>query len=113
MTAILEREEVMSTGFESGVAIPHPRNPLSSALGTSIVAYGRTLSGIPFGAPKRALTDIYFLVLCRDSKTHLSVLARLGRLLQVSGFLDELRTASDSAASYAAICAADAKLDSP
>ncbi|HEY2251185.1 MAG TPA: PTS sugar transporter subunit IIA [Planctomycetaceae bacterium] len=111
MTAIIEREDVMSTGFENGVAIPHPRNPLPSALGASIVAYGRTFSGIPFGAPKRALTDIFFLVLCRDSKTHLSVLARLGRLLQAPGFLDELRNAPDSAASYAAICAADSKLD--
>ena len=111
LTAILEREDVMSTGFESGVAIPHPRNPLASALGASIVAYGRTFSGIPFGAPKRALTDMFFVVLCRDSKTHLSVLARLGRLLQAAGFLDELRNAPDSAASYAVICAADAKLD--
>jgi len=112
LSAIFEREEVMSTGFESGVAIPHPRNPLASALGASIVAYGRAFSGIPFGAPKRTLTDIFFLVLCRDSKTHLSVLARLGRLLQVAGFLDELRNAPDSATSYAVICAADAKLDS-
>ncbi len=113
LTAILEREEVMSTGFENGVAIPHPRNPLASALGVSIVAYGRTLSGIPFGAPKRALSDIFFLVLCRDSKTHLSVLARLGRLLQAPGFLDELRNAPDNDSSYAAICAADAGLDGP
>jgi PTS system nitrogen regulatory IIA component len=113
LAAVLEREEVMSTGFENGVAIPHPRNPLSSALGASIVAYARTFSGIPCGAPKRVLTDIFFLVLCRDSKTHLSVLARLGRLLQVPGFLEELRTASDSDASYAVIRAADAKLDSP
>src|SRR5262249_42189163 len=36
--AILEREEVLSTGFENGVAIPHPRNPLPQALGTSVVA---------------------------------------------------------------------------
>jgi PTS system nitrogen regulatory IIA component len=113
LAAILEREEVMSTGFDNGVAIPHPRNPLASALGTSIVAYGRTFSGIPFGAPKRALTDIFFLVLGRDSKTHLSVLARLGRLLQGDGFLDELRNALDGPTSYAVICAADAKLDTP
>ncbi len=112
LAAILEREEIMSTGFENGVAIPHPRNPLPQALGASIVAYGRTLSGIPFGAPRRALTDIFFLVLCRDSKTHLSVLARLGRLLQAPGFLDELRAAPDSPASYDVICRADVKLDS-
>ncbi len=98
LAAILEREEVMSTGFDNGVAIPQRRNPVPAALGTSIVAYGRTFSGIPFGAPGRALTDIFFLVLCRDSKTHLSVLARLGRLLHLPGFLDDLRAAPDTAA---------------
>jgi nitrogen PTS system EIIA component len=111
LAAILERESVMSTGFENGVAIPHPRNPLPNALGASIVAYGRTFNGIPFGAPRRSMTDIYFLVLCRDSRTHLSVLARLGRLLQVPGFLDELRAAPDSATSYDVIRAADDRMD--
>jgi PTS system nitrogen regulatory IIA component len=112
LSAILEREEIMSTGFETGVAIPHLRNPLPQALGASIVAYGRTLSGIPFGAPKRSLTDLFFLVLCRDSRTHLAVLARLGRLLQVPGFLEALRAAPDSSASYETIRGADAQLDS-
>ncbi|MBS0266811.1 MAG: PTS sugar transporter subunit IIA [Planctomycetes bacterium] len=111
LTAILEREEVMSTGFENGVAIPHPRNPLPNALGTSIVAFGRTLSGIAFGAPRRTMTDIYFLVLCRDSRTHLSVLARLGRLLQAPDFLEDLRAAPDSASTYDVIQAADERLD--
>jgi PTS system nitrogen regulatory IIA component len=111
LAAILEREDVMSTGFASGVAIPHPRNPLPDALGASVVAYGRTFSGIPFGAPKRGLTDIFFLVLCRDARTHLSVLARLGRLLHDPRFLDELRAAPDSATSYEVIRTADARLD--
>lgn len=109
LQAILEREEVFSTGFANGVAIPHPRNPLPQALGTSLIAYGRTTSGIPFGAPKRSLTDMFFLVVCRDSRTHLRVLARLGRLLQFPGFIDELREAPDSARSYEVICVADRK----
>lgn len=110
LAAVLEREEVLSTGFENGVAIPHPRNPLPQALGASVVAYGRTFSGIPFGAPKRNLTDIFFLVACRDSRTHLAVLARLGRLLQLPGLLDDLRAAPDTLASYDVISAADTSL---
>lgn len=113
LQAVLEREEVLSTGFENGVAIPHPRNPLPQALGASVIAYGRTLSGIPFGAPRRALSDIFFLVLCRDSRTHLAALARLGRLLQAPGFIDELRCAPDAPGSHAAILKADRRLDSP
>ncbi|MGE5195337.1 MAG: PTS sugar transporter subunit IIA, partial [Deltaproteobacteria bacterium] len=109
LSAILEREEIMSTGFENGVAFPHPRNPLPQALGASLVAYGRTFSGIPFGAPKRSLTDIFFLILCRDSKTHLAALARLGRLVQVPGFLDDLRSSMDSTGSYDTIRRADAQ----
>lgn len=110
LQAVLAREEVLSTAFENGVAIPHPRTPLPSAMEESIIAYGRTFSGIPFGAPKRQLTDIFFLVLCRDSRTHLLVLARLGRILQLPGFLDDLRAAEDSQSSYDLICAADAKI---
>ena len=107
LQAVREREEVLSTGFENGVAIPHPRNPLPDAIGESVIAYGRTLSGIPFGAPKRALSDVFFLVVCRDSRTHLQVLARLGRMIHSPGFLDNLREAETSGASYDFICAAD------
>jgi PTS system nitrogen regulatory IIA component len=111
LAAILERETVLSTAFENGVAIPHPRNPLPHALGESIVAFGRTSSGIPFGGPHRTLTDLFFLVLCRDSRTHLLVLARLGRLLQVPGFVEELRDAPDGVASYEIIRHADQLLE--
>ncbi len=107
LQAVQEREELLSTAFENGVAIPHPRNPQSETIGQSVVAFGRTLSGIPFGAPGRGLTDLFFLVLCRDSKTHLQILARLGRLLQAPGFLDELRGAETSQQAHEVILAAD------
>ena len=110
LQAVQQREEVMPTGFESGVAIPHPRNPLPEAYGQSLIAFGRTLSGIPFGAPKRQLTDLFFLVLCRDSRTHLHVLSRLGRIIQLPGFVDELRSAEDSRRAYETICSADERL---
>ncbi len=110
LTAIQERESVLSTAFENGVAIPHPRNPLPDALGQSVIAFGRTMSGIPFGAPNRALTDLFFLVVCRDSRTHLHVLARLGRMLQSVEFLERLRAAEDSVSAYHIICEADRQI---
>ncbi len=107
LKAVQDREAVMSTGYDNGIAIPHPRNPLPDAYGESIIAFGRTLSGIPFGASNRQLSDLFFLVLCRDSRTHLLVLARLGRLLQLPNFADDLRAAVDSQSAYDVICAAD------
>ncbi len=92
LKAVKDREDVMSTGFDNGIAIPHPRNPLPDAIGQSIIAFGKTLSGIPFGAPGRKMTDLFFLVLAKDASTHLQILARLGRLIQREGFVEELRS---------------------
>lgn len=111
LKAVKEREDVMSTGFENGVAIPHPRNPLPDALGQSVVAYGRTLSGIPFGAPRRVMTDLFFLVLARDSATHLQILARLGRILQREGVIDQLRQLESSQESYNLLVQADEQVN--
>jgi PTS system nitrogen regulatory IIA component len=109
LEAIRQREELASTGLESGVAIPHPRRPMSAALGESLIAYGRTGSGIPFGAPGGELTDIFFLVCCKDDRTHLRVLARLSRLLLRPGFVEELREAENPADTWRLI--ADAERD--
>lgn len=110
LKAVKDREDVMSTGFDNGVAIPHPRNPQPDALGQSIIAFGRTYSGIPFGAPGRNLTDLFFLVLARDAATHLQSLARLGRMMQLPGFLEELRMAENGASAFDIIRQADSTI---
>jgi len=109
LEAIKAREEMGSTALESGVAIPHPRRPLPNALGESVIAYGRTLNGIPFGNTG-ILTDVFFLVACRDDRTHLRVLARLSRLLLRPGFLDELRAAQTPAETYELLTGAEREL---
>jgi PTS system nitrogen regulatory IIA component len=92
--AVKHREELGTTALESGVAIPHPHRPLSAkAQGESVIAFARTGAGIPFGAPDGGLTDLFFLVSCRDAVTHLRVLARLSRMMLRPGFLAELRAA--------------------
>ena len=110
LSAIRKREDIGSTAMAGGVAIPHPENRMPDALGESVIAFGRTVSGIPFGGPRRQLTDLFFLVLARDSNTHLKVLARLGRLFQTDGFLVDLRAAETSADAYDVIVGADSTL---
>jgi PTS system nitrogen regulatory IIA component len=100
LDAIKQREELVSTALPGGVALPHPHRPLSAkAQGESVIAFARTASGIPLGAPDGGLTDLFFLVSCRSADTHLRVLARLSRMMLREGFLDDLRaveSASDA-----------------
>jgi len=110
LSAIKQREDMGSTALGSGVAIPHPRRPLPQALGESVLAYGRTASGVPFGAPHGNLTDIFFLVCCRDQRTHLHVLARLSRMMLRPGFLEELRAAQTVSESFHIIANAERDL---
>ena len=110
LTAVRDRENAMSTAFENGVAIPHPRNPLPDALGESIIAFGRTLSPIPFGGPGRSKTDLFFLVLARDSRTHLQILARLGRLISDQNLLDQLRSCESGGEAWSLLTETDRQL---
>lgn len=103
LRAIRDRESLLSTAMPGGVAIPHPRRPMPQALGESVIAFGRTSAGIPFGGDHGQLTDLFFLVLCRDDRSHLQVLARLARMMQRAEFLLELRNAQCADAAIALV----------
>jgi PTS system nitrogen regulatory IIA component len=91
--AVKARENLHSTALESGVALLHPRRPLPHILGESLLAFGRTSSGIPFGSETGRLTDLFFLICAMNDATHLQILARLSRLLTDRDFLPGLREA--------------------
>jgi PTS system nitrogen regulatory IIA component len=111
LTAIVQREEMGSTALPGGVAIPHPHRPLSSAvLGESLVAFGKTGRAIPFGGARGLLTDLYFLVLCTDERTHLRVLTRLARLLLRDGLVEELRATESPREAYDLLAGAEREL---
>lgn len=89
--ALRRREEMMTTAMECGVALLHPRRPMPDNISDSFIILGVALRGLPFGGGYNNLTDIFFLVCALDDKTHLRLLAELGRLLSRPGFLDTLR----------------------
>ncbi len=96
--AVRSREDLYPTALETGVALLHPRRPMSSILGHAFLAFGRTERGIPFASQRGLLTDLFFLVCSVDDSGHLRTLARLSRLIGSEGFLDELRAAADAQA---------------
>jgi len=95
--AVLAREDLQPTALDNGVALLHPRRPLPSILAEAMVALGRSGQGIPFGGG-RQLTDLFFLILSTDDRTHLRTLAKLSRLIAQDEFLAALRAAEDAAA---------------
>lgn len=78
---IRKREELCSTALAREVALPHPRHPLPYDIAESFIIVGSTECGIPFGAEDGSLTRLFFLICCKDDRTHLHVLARLARML--------------------------------
>lgn len=107
--AIRNREELQSTAMPNGVALLHPRRPLSNILGEPLISLGISTPGIPFGGG-RGLTHVFFLICSTDDRGHLHTLARLTRLLQDEDFIARLRTAQDAAAAKALFGEAEAEL---
>jgi len=97
--AVRAREDMQPTALENGVALLHPRRPMSRILSQPFLALGCTVSGIPFGGAA-PMTDVFFLVCSAKDRGHLRVLARLSRVLTSPGFLDALRAAPDAMAAH-------------
>lgn len=95
--AVRAREELMPTALDSGMALLHPRRPLPAILDRSLLAFGRSDRGIPFGNARGVMTDLFFLVCSTDDRGHLRTLARLSRLLGDPTFLEAIRSAPDAA----------------
>jgi PTS system nitrogen regulatory IIA component len=93
---IRQREELCSTALAPGVALPHPRHPLPYDITASFVTVGLTSHGIPYGAADGSLTRLFFLICCKDDRTHLHVLARLGQMLHEPSVIEELLAAADA-----------------
>ncbi len=108
--AIRTREEMFPTALENGVALLHPRRPMSSILDQAFLALGRTNTGIPFGAGRGTLTDVFFLICSADDRGHLRTLARLSRILGSPGFLAALRQVPDAQAAHELISKTEQEL---
>lgn len=94
--AVRSREDMQSTALENGVALLHPRRPMSGILERGFLALGLTGQGIPFGSGRSGLTDVFFLICSVDDRMHLRILARISRLIGSAEFMSQLREAPDA-----------------
>ncbi|MGA5112772.1 PTS fructose transporter subunit IIABC [Streptomyces pseudogriseolus] len=98
---VAAREAQMPTGLDGGIGIPHCR---SAHVTEPTLAFGRSASGVDFGAPDGP-ADLIFLIAAPAGAddAHLTLLSALARRLMNTGFTDALRAATDAEAAAALI----------
>ncbi len=86
---ILERENSASTGIGHGIALPHV---FTDHVKETIIAFGRSSSGIAFDAIDNRPVHLIFLIIGPSSSTgeHLKLLSKLSRLLTDKPFREKL-----------------------
>ena len=98
LKAVRERENLCSTGFENGAAIPHPRQGHPDIVKELVAVFGRSTQGIDFEALDEKPVHLLFLLCAPTDSEHLRALAKLSRFLKkeaVRTKLLEAKTAED------------------
>jgi K+:H+ antiporter len=86
--AVLERERMMPTGLEGGVAVPHAPIP---GLATPFIAVGIAKHGVDFGAVDGQPSRLLFLVLtpAEDPEAQLEILADIAKTFSQQGISEK------------------------
>jgi fructose-specific phosphotransferase system IIA component len=89
LEAVLQREEIMSTGIGHGIAIPHGKSEYVKELGGVL---GIKREGVDFDSLDGKPTFIFFLLVSPMdvSGPHIKALARISRLLKGEDFRKQL-----------------------
>jgi PTS system nitrogen regulatory IIA component len=97
--ALIEREQLGSTGIGRHVALPHARIPGLTKLHGVFVRLDRP---IDFESVDQQPVDLVFLLLAPDNapKDQIAALARISHLFRDATMCEKLRRAADAAAIY-------------
>ena len=89
LDALMEREELGSTGIGHGVAIPHGR---SKELTQPVVVFGRTEAEVNFASIDGKAARIFFLLVAPENgeNEHLHLLAKIARLMRDAVIREQL-----------------------
>ena len=95
LRAICEREEKMSTGLESGIAVPHGK---TEAVSTLKLALGIAPQGIDFASIDRQPSKLFFMLVAppNQSGPHVEALAEIVKLVQSNAFCRAVTAAKDA-----------------
>ena len=96
LKAVLDREALMSTGLERGVAVPHAK---TNAVENITMALGVSADGIDFESADGGKSHIFFFLLAPESAAaaNVQVLAQIARLTSDVEFTKEMKAAETPA----------------
>lgn len=108
LQALLEREQLGSTGIGDNMAIPHAK---SGEIDQIITVFGRSQAGIEFDSLDRKPVHYLFLLLAPTTSTgqHLKALAKIARLFKSATLREEILKAENSASIYSLILEEDSR----
>jgi nitrogen PTS system EIIA component len=107
-SALVEREKLVSTGMEKGVAIPHARLPELAQLSA---CFAVSRSGVEFDAHDGRVTHFFFALVAPESSAglHLKALSKINRLFRNEALKSRLLEAQSAADMYELIAQEDSK----
>lgn len=92
---LIEREMLASTGIGRGIAIPHPRTPISTSLSRSQITTCFLQNPINYNAVDDQPVFMFFILLSPSVKNHLNLLSRLSYCVRNNDFVNLLRKRPD------------------
>ena len=109
LRALVEREQLHSTGIGDGIALPHARDALAGIVNHAIIVLGRHPAGIDYGAVDGVPARLFFMIVAPAITEHLAILARISRLLRDETLRQSLLAANRPDEIIAVIREAEAK----
>lgn len=94
VSTVQKREEIMGTGLEKGLAVPHGRLP---GIDAPIIAYGRSLPGIDWDARDGLATHFVFLILSpvKEEGMQVQILAAIAHCMSQQDMQSRLMATQD------------------
>jgi PTS system nitrogen regulatory IIA component len=108
---LMERERMASTGIGNGIAIPHPRDPLSNPPDSPVITTCFAEKPVQFDAIDDKPVSILFLLISPTVKHHLHLLSRLSYCIRDGAFVDFLQTQPDVGALLSRVAEFEKRLD--
>ncbi len=82
-----DREQLLSTGVGNGIAIPHPRDPITTLGAPAVIVFGRSKKGVDFNAMDGKPVQLFFMLCSQNIELHLHLMGRLAQILRNPEFI--------------------------